>query len=369
MRVLYLINHAGKAGTEKYIYNLVKRFNGNETECFFAFNETGPLAEQMDDAGVPCFQLNMKNPFDLSAAKKLAAVCRANDIDIIHSHYPRENYIAVLSRLFYSKPKALYTCHLTLKTGPAWWFTNKLITPHNAKIIAVCNNAKELLCENGVNPKKIDVIFNGIPISDESGAPCDRAALRQKFGIGDDVFVISILARYHMSKGLDFLVDSIAEFDKIIKRKYVLLIAGDGEYFDDIKKRIHDLGLDGKVIQLGYRSDAEDILNCSDVYVNSSKCYEALSFAILEAMSKSLPLVVTNAGGNPDIVNERTDCGFIVPYGDTTAFAQALCKLSEDEGLRERFAKNAKKATREIFDLEKVLLQTLDEYKSITREK
>lgn len=362
MKILYLINHAGKAGTEKYVYNLVKRFGGTETECFFAFNETGPLAEQMDDLGVPCFQVEMKNPFDLKAAKKIAAICKANEIDIIHSHYPRENYIAVLSRLFYPKAKALYTCHLTLKTGFSWWITNKLITPHNAKIIAVCNNAKELLVENGVNPKKIDVIFNGIPYDEKPKKP---STIREELGIDDDTFVISILARYHMSKGLDFLVNSMAELDKIIKRKYVMLIAGDGEYYDAIGEQIRELGLQDKVLQLGYRTDTENILCGSDAYVNSSKCYEALSFAILEAMSKYLPIVATNAGGNGDIVNEKTDCGFLVEYGDTKGFAEALNKLAEDKELCERFAKNAKKATKDIFNLENVLLDTLDEYKEI----
>ena len=366
MRILYLINHAGKAGTEKYIYNLVKRYNGTETECFFAFNETGLLAEQMDDLGVPCFQLDMKNPFDLGAAKRLAKICKANRIDLIHSHYPRENYIAVLSRLFYPKTKALYTCHLTLKTGALWWFTNKLITPHNAGIIAVCNNAKELLVENGVNPSKIDVIFNGIPY-DESPAP--PSTIRKELGIADDTFVISILARYHMSKGLDFLVDSIAAFEKKATRDYVLLIAGDGEYFDAIREQIERLGLTHRIRQLGFRSDTENILLGSDAYVNSSKCYEALSFAILEAMSKSLPLVVTDAGGNGDIVNERTDCGFIVPYGDTEAFADALCSLSENPELCERFAANAKRATKDIFNLETVLAETLEKYRALTQVK
>lgn len=366
MRILYLINHAGKAGTEKYVYNLVKRFGGTETECFFAFNETGPLADQMDDLGIPCFQVEMKNPFDIKAAKKIAEICKANEIDIIHSHYPRENYIAVLSRLFYPKVKALYTCHLTLKTNFFWWVTNKFITPHNAEIIAVCNNAKELLVENGVNPKKIDVIFNGIPYDEEPKKP---STIREEFGIDDDTFVISILARYHMSKGLDFLVDSMAELDKIIKRKFVLLIAGDGEYYEAVGKQIKELGLQDKVLQLGYRTDTENILYASDAYVNSSKCYEALSFAILEAMSKYLPIVATNAGGNGDIVNEKTGCGFLVEYGDTKGFAEALCKLSEDEELRKGFALNAKKATKDIFNLENVLLETLDKYKEIVTKK
>ena len=64
----------------------------------------------MDDLGVPCFQVEMKSPFDIKAAKRLAAICKANKIDIIHSHYPRENYIAILAHLFYPKAKALYTC-------------------------------------------------------------------------------------------------------------------------------------------------------------------------------------------------------------------------------------------------------------------
>ena len=72
LRVLYLINHAGKAGTEKYVYNLVKAYNGTKCECYFAYNEPGLLSEQMEEAGIPSLQLEMKHPFDLKAAKKLA---------------------------------------------------------------------------------------------------------------------------------------------------------------------------------------------------------------------------------------------------------------------------------------------------------
>ena len=153
-----------------------------------------------------------------------------------------------------------------------------------------------------------------------------------------------------------------------MKRDYVLLIAGDGEYFDTVKEQIARLGLEKHIKQLGFRSDTDNILAASDVYVNSSKCYEALSFAILEAMARSLPLVVTAAGGNGDIVNETTDCGFIVPYGDTEAFADALYKLSEDKELCRRFAENAKKATQTTFNLENVLQATLAEYKGIVGE-
>ncbi len=366
MKILYLINHAGKAGTEKYVYNLVRRFHGSETECFLAFNESGQLSEQLDDLGVPCFQIGMKNPYDLSAAKQIAHICKTNHIDIIHAQYPRENYLAILSKLFYNKTKVIYTCHLTLKTGVAWWVTNHLLTPGDDKIIAVCRNAKDLLVSNGVSARKIDVIFNGIP-AETGSLPRPPSTIRSEFGLDADTAVLSILARYHMSKGLDFLVDSMAALKKKTDRKFALLIAGDGEFFDDITRRIREKGLADCVYQLGYRADTENILDGSDIYLNSSKCYEALSFAILEAMAHSLPLVVTTAGGNPDIVNHETNCGFAVDYGDTEGFAEAVKTLIEDEGKRRLFAENAKKAALTRFDLEQCLQDTYKVYLSVTK--
>ena len=124
MKVLYLINHAGKAGTEKYVYNLVKAYKDKKCECFFAYNEEGLLLTQMKEENVPCFQFEMKHPFDIKAAKKLAKYLKENEIDVVHAQYPRENYIALLSKLFYKKTKVVFTSHLTIKTHFIWKLTN-----------------------------------------------------------------------------------------------------------------------------------------------------------------------------------------------------------------------------------------------------
>lgn len=366
MRILYLINHAGKAGTEKYVYNIVKKFHSDKAECFFAFNESGLLYEQMDDMGVPCFQLEMKTPFDLSAAKKIARICKAHKIDIIHTHYPRENCIAILSRLFYPKVKVVYTCHLVINAGKVWKIMNKLFTPHNAKVIAVCNSAKEVLCKNGVNRKRIQVIFNGVVQKEKRDEK--NLSVRKEFGIDDDAFLMLTLTRYHYLKGVPFLIDSIAEFDKMYKDKYALLIAGDGDSFDEAKEKIKAYGLCQKIIQIGYRSDTDALFCASDVYINSSSS-EAMSFAILEAMSQSLPLVVTKVGGNTDMVNDKTNCGFAVEYGNTKGFAEALLTLAEDKSAYKSMAENAKKAADEIFNIEKVLDETFCLYESVCPEK
>ena len=359
LKVLYLINHAGKAGTEKYVYNLVKTFKEKDTKCYFAYSEPGLLSEQMEAMGIESLQLTMKHPFDLKAAKVLAAYCRENNIDVIHTQYPRENYIALLSRRYYSGTRVVYTCHLTLKTSFLWKITNKIMTRNNHKIISVCNNGRELLIGNGVPEEKIDVVFNGIRPSKEVKKNLEK---RQELGIDPDTFVVVTLSRYHMAKGLDFFTDSVYKLKKMTDKKFVVLFLGDGELFGEIKEQIERLGLQNEIRQMGFRNDASEILSASDLYVNSAKCYEALSFAILEALDQGLPVVATNVGGNGDIINGETNCGMLVEYGDTDAMAKAIYTMMHDEEGYKEFALNARRAVFERFDLDVLLEETYKKY-------
>lgn len=359
LKVLYLINHAGKAGTEKYVYNLVKTFKEKDTKCYFAYSEPGLLSQQMEAMGIDSVRIEMKHPFDLKAAKQVAAYCRENNIDVIHTQYPRENYIALLSRRYYSGTRVVYTCHLTLKTSFLWKITNKLMTRNNHRIISVCNNGKELLIGNGVPEEKIDVVFNGIRPSGEVVKNMDK---RKELGIDEDTFVIVTLSRYHMAKGLDFFTDSIYELKKMTDKKFKVLYLGDGELFGDIKAQVERLGLSDVIMQPGFRSDAAEILDTSDLYVNSARCYEALSFAILEALDKALPVVATDVGGNSDIINEANDCGILVKYGDTRAMAGAIKAMMDDKEMYDRFAENAKSVVRNVFNLDVLLEETYKKY-------
>lgn len=358
MNVLYLINHAGKAGTEKYVYNLVKAYQGKKCSCFFAYNEPGLLLEQMMEENIPCFQFEMKHPFDIKAAKKLAAYLKENDIDVIHAQYPRENYIALLAKRYYKKVKVVFTSHLTIKTNFIWKITNAFMTPKNHKIISVCNHGKELLIGNGVKKDKIEVIFNAMTFNESE----EKSTLREELGLSDE-FLIVTLARYHFAKGLPFLVDSVKRLKEIATKPFKVLIVGDGELWDEITGKIKANNLEDTILQLGFRKDVDNILNGCDLFVNSASCLEALSFAMLEALSKKLPLVATNVGGNSDIVNEETDCGLIVEYPDCEGMANAINTLMNDEKMYQRMSENAKKAILGRFNYDTMLEKTFETYK------
>lgn len=354
LNVLYLINYAGKAGTEKYVENLIRLGEGKIVP-FFAYNIAGELSEKMAASGIPSLQVDMGKTAVFSAAKKLAQYCRENKIDVIHAQYPRENIIALISKRYYSKPKVVLTNHLTLRlsglSGFIWRRLNRHFTPQNHRIIAVCNEGRDIMIENGVLPERISVIFNGI---EPAGVPVKSNAVRKELGLDDNCFVMTILARFAPEKGLCFLVESLAKLKAETDRAFCCLICGDGELFGEISAKISEAGLENEFRLLGYRKDTREVLLNSDIYLCSSSCNEAMSFAILEAMNAGLPLVVTDVGGNRDLAESFIQCGFVVSYGDTEAFASKIKLLMDDSLLREKFSAAASEKIEKHFDLNKL---------------
>ncbi len=359
MKVLYLINYAGKAGTEKYVENLVEHLHNKQCECSLCYNIDGPLAEKMRAKGIDCYQLEMNSPFDTAAAKKLAQICKDNNIDVIHAQYPRENYIAIRSKKYGNKAKVVFTSHLTIYQPLAWKFFNMLYTKKNHCVISVCNEGKDILISNKVAKDRIKVIFNGI---DAAKMPQHDRAPLSEFGIGDEL-VISILARFAPEKGLHFLCDSIKRLKEKTERPFKVLVMGDGEQFEEIKQKAEQEGLSDTMIFTGFRTDTAKLLAASDIYLNTSRENEAMSFAILEALANALPVVATDVGGNADLVNLGGSCGNIVDFGNTEAFSDALKAILEDDELRAEYSQKAKEKATSIFDLAKLLDDVYETYK------
>lgn len=364
MNVLYLINFAGKAGTEKYVENLVRILGKEKIHPYFAYNIEGELSQKMSDASIPSLQVDMGKRSMFSAAKKLANYCRENQIDVIHAQYPRENLVALISKKYYDKPKIVMTNHLTLRlqglSGKVWHILNRHFTPKNHKIIAVCNEGRGIMIENGVMPERITVIFNGI---EPSGTPLRSNAIRKELVLSEDCFVMSILARFAPEKGLGFLLDCLAELKHITDKPFCCLICGDGELYGEISKKVAELGLENECRLLGYRTDTKEILSASDAYLCSSSCNEAMSFAILEAMNAGLPLIVTDVGGNRDLAESFMQCGYVSQYGNTLDFANNIKTLIDDPVIREKLSACATDKIKKYFDLNKLADDVFAAYK------
>lgn len=355
LNVLYLINHAGKAGTERYIQTLIEKLNHKKIHAFFAYNEDGLLREKLQADGVPVTHIRMRHPFDVAAAWKLSRFCRENHIDLVHTHYLRENYIAILSRLFRPRTQVVYTNHFIMRNNWLIRVFNRIMTLFQARIIAVCDPGKEMLIKNGNRRSIIDVIYNAV--EPEYWRTAEPSSLRSELGVGDDEFVILCASRFAHDKGHAYLVRTIHELKKITDRKFKCVLAGDGPLLEEIRQQVNSLSLDQDIIFLGFRQDMKNLYQGSDLYFNASQ-HEALSFLIIEALASGLPVVATDMGGNRNIINEKTQCGMLVAYDDPAGSARAIARMMEDRMLYERCRQNTFKAIEEYFNLDKNVEQT-----------
>ena len=359
MKVLYLINYAGSGGSERYVELLAKYYHNSKCTCGLCYNVDGPLVEKLAALGIPVHRLEMKSILDIAAAKRLAKLCADEGYDVIHAQYPRENYIAILARNFGCKAKIVFTSHLIMEQPLPWKLLNRIFTPKNHAVLTVCTYGREVLERNGVAKDKIRIVFNGV---DAAAAPKRDRAVLSEFGIREEEKVVTILTRFSEEKGVPFLLRAIAKLKEKTTVPFRLLLVGTGPDFDRDKELVPQLGIEDKVVLTGFRTDTAALLAASDIYLNSSSS-EAMSFAILEALGAGLPLVLTDVGGNPELVNTGSICGLLAPYGDEDAYADAIRTLLEDDVLRARYAAAARAKAGQEFGLYNLLDELFEIYK------
>ena len=360
-KVLYLLNYAGKAGTERYVETLVKYLSADGlVKPYFAYNEGGLLVERLESMGVPCCQVTMRRRFDKQAAKALAELCRAWDIDLIHCHYLREHYTALLAKRYNKKIRVVYTNHFVLENDWITRLSNHWMDKRQDQMIAVCNKGREQLIANGWSGDRIQVIFNAVDPQAWAG---DRSGstLRSELELPEDRFVMLCASRFAEDKGHKYLIDSVKRLTQLTDRPFTLVLAGDGPLLSTAKTQVKELGLEEQVKFIGFRKDVKNLYKGSDLYVNSSK-HEALSFLIIEAMAAGLPVIATDMGGNPDIVNDQTGCGLLVTYDDPNSMAAAIRRFLEDPAFAAACRERALSAIEERFEVHKMARATYAVY-------
>jgi glycosyltransferase involved in cell wall biosynthesis len=182
---------------------------------------------------------------------------------------------------------------------------------------------------------KATVVYSGIPFAD----PRDRGAAREKysgeFGIDPAVKVVAVAGVLEPGKDLLTFLAAAERLARAL-RDVVFLIVGKGDagYTALLRRRIEELGLESKVMLLGWRNDLRDILAATDVLVISSE-RESFGLTAVEALAAETPVVATRCGGPEEVVTEG-ETGFLVPVKDARAMADAVGLLLQERELARR---------------------------------
>jgi glycosyltransferase involved in cell wall biosynthesis len=336
-RILYLITQSKYGGAQRYTLDLAYFSSLSNTvlvavgcpeeqdESFFRAAEEKKLQTKV----LPRLQRNIHPWKNLLSIGDIYGALRDFGPDILHINSSMAGFTGSVAAWLYTmshrhRPvRVVYTAHgfvfnepLPLLQKKFYLWLEKISAYFKNCIISVSDFDKISAVKHKVAPaKKIITIHNGITADDY--AFLDQASARQKLHLPQDAVIIGTIASHYPTKGLPYLIGAAALLPDLH-----LAIIGDGPERGHLEQLIHDQGLTNRVTLLGALPQAAQYLRAFDLFVSSS-VKEGLAYAILEAGLTRLPVVVTDAGGNAEIVTDMTT-GRVVPIKSSPALASAI---------------------------------------------
>ena len=189
-----------------------------------------------------------------------------------------------------------------------------------------------------------------------------RNHARKKLNLPDNVPIIIFVGRLHPNKNLTMLLKVAASL-KQRSLGFQLYIVGDGPQYESLLDMVENENLADAVHLVGVSDQIALWLQAADVFVLSSLT-EGMSNALLEAMAYGLPVVVTDVGGNKDMVIDGEN-GYRVPLDDVKQFASCLERLLRDSDLRQSMSAAGRGLVESHYDITNVATQYVALYKEL----
>ena len=369
--LVYVLPYLEQGGTEKQALSLIEEFQQRYQVSLFApTGKTLPLflAKQIEYCEFTSWDRN----FFLGLRELVAGIKAAHQqqslaeplckrIDLIHVHGAHELMIPL--RLLFPKLPIVFTVHgyhgasAQISYRLACIFSNLFAT----RVICVCQTEYDILVELGMNPAKLEMIYNGV-----STPTIDRSivdTLSKQFNLDPDTqTIIGTAARLSEAKGLTYLLQAFARVAKN-KPNLRLVIAGVGELEQQLKQQAQDLGIGSQTIFAGYVNNLPELMSLFNFFVLPS-LQEACSLACAEAMAQEKAVIGTSIGG---IVEQVADgeTGFIIPPQDVDSLAEKLQYLLDRPELVDEFARNGRKRYEDNFTVDRMLIKTESLYSKL----
>jgi L-malate glycosyltransferase len=358
--LVYILPYLNLGGTERQALSLVKEYQQRYRISLLAPTGKGLppfLEQQLTYCEFTAWERNFFRGLQELIAGIKAAQLR-QPIDLIHIHGAHELMIPI--RLLFPKLPIVFTVHgyhgdsAEISYRLACLFANPLAT----RVISVCQTESDILTKFGMNPAKLEMIYNGVPTPTIDRSQVD--ALAQQFQLDPtNQIIIGTAARLSEAKGLTYLLQAFARVAEG-KPNLRLVIAGVGELEQQLKQQSQDLGIADRTIFAGYINNLPELMSLFNFFVLPS-LQEACSLAFAEAMAQQKAAIGTTIGG---IVEQIADgkTGFLVPPKDVDRLAEKLQYLIDRPELVDEFARNGRQRYEEYFALDRMLMKTENLY-------
>ncbi len=312
-------------------------------------------------AGLPTVPMRMRKGLDVAGIARCVQAIRARDIHLVHTHSSPDAWTCgIAARL--AGVRVVRSRHLSTPVKPGW--TSRFVYGRLADRVITSGQAirDHLVAINALDPARIVSIPAGIDVQRFSPAT-DSRAVRRELGLADADFVIGIVAVLRSWKGHAHLIDAVHQ----LCAQYVpakLLIVGAGPQEDALRHKVKQLGMDARVLMLGYRTDVPRLIGAMDCSVLPATKNEATSQALPQAMAMKIPVIATAVGGLPEVVIHQ-QTGLLIPPGDIEALYSALLRVHQHPAEAKQMAERGYAHVHANFTFEQMVDRTEDVYRDL----
>ncbi|WP_345531342.1 glycosyltransferase [Viridibacterium curvum] len=330
MKVLFLASGLGLGGAETALERLVPALQARGAHCVVAsLRERGVVGERMAQAGHAVHALGMRPPLpSLRGLLRLRRLVREVQPDVIQGWMYHGNIAAHAAAWFAPQASVLGAIHQTLgrpELDP--WTTRAVIgldarlSRRMARVIYVAESAVRQHVARGYAADKACVLPNGFDLARFTPDASVRRQQRTALGFGDGDLVFGCVGRYHPVKNqAAFLRAAAIVASRLPQAQFVMVGDGLSPGNAGLDPLVAHPALHGRVQLLGARDDIPALMTALDALVLSSLS-EGLPNVVAEAMSCSVPCVVTDVGDAAWMVGET---GWIVAPGDVERLAAGM---------------------------------------------
>ena len=341
LRIAHVVHSLELGGLENGVVNLLNKLNSAQFDhTLICLTRAGTFVERIQNKDVTLIELGGSAQRFRFPLVKLAGLFRQIEADIVHTR-GWGAVDAVFAAKAAGVPAIIHGEH-----GREWtdtrgrnWKRNqiRLIIGRLVKRYVIVSDFFRpwLTNECRVKADKIVYIPNGVDI--QRFHPLEEIApdgvtnfdvrspsvqdLRRRLRLPPEGVLIGSVGRLDPVKDLPTLLDSFAALLPEFPESHLALV-GDGPLRGQLEDQAKRLGIDHAVSWLGRRDDVPALLQCFDIFVQSS-LFEGMSNTILEAMATGLPIIASDTGGNSDLVASGRN-GLLFPVGDVSSLTGSI---------------------------------------------
>ncbi|HXS81598.1 MAG TPA: N-acetyl-alpha-D-glucosaminyl L-malate synthase BshA [Methylomirabilota bacterium] len=317
------------------------------------FHEAAP-------ANYPVFE---EAPSNLALATKMVEVVENYSLDVLHVHYAMPFATSAYLAKQIMLPRSLgvvTTLHGTditvVGAEPSFFRITQFSMQSSDRLTAVSRFLKERAEATFGTTRPIEVIYNFV--DPQVFAP--KRASRIRLG-GPGTKVLMHASNFRPVKNIPVVIQVFSEVRKRLQAKLVMV--GDGPEKAGAEQLAREMGVHRDVLFLGNQDCMEEMLPLADVFLLPSSS-ESFGLVALEAMSAEVPVVCSNAGGLPEVV-EHGFTGFLHEPAHVAGYTASVLKLLANDGLRRTMGRRARRVAVERFSAEEMVGRYVQVYDSL----